>query len=200
MASVPLNGGGHLAGYWRTMSALQKHYDGFSLRVLVDIAGPEHRKAIANYLAILVDERVVAFDSAPPTGGLVTHSYRIINSGEAPPLRTRDRGLRQRALWTAIRSLKTFREAELAMAASTDDNPIGRDAAGAYIAELQDAGYLTRVGASADRHAIPIYRLQPGMNSGPRAPIVMREERACFDLNLMRAVNLNRSVTTGRAA
>jgi hypothetical protein len=181
------------AGWWRVMSALQKHHGGFTLRILVDIVGDEQRKAVRAYLSGLVDENVLTAEASAPVGGLVTHTYRIINPGEAPPLRTADKGARQRVLWNAIRSMKMFREAEIAVAASTEELPIGRDAAGEYIRELVAAGYLAKAGQDANRFATPIYRLLPGMNTGPRAPIVMTKARRCFDLNLMRAVNLNAS-------
>jgi hypothetical protein len=185
------------AVYWRAMSALQRHHGSFTLRIIVDIVGAEHRKRVVNYLDILVDERVVSYESEPARGGLVTYHYRIINLGEVPPIRPRDKGARQRALWTAMRSLKNFSEAELAVAAATEDLPIGRDAAAAYIGELAAAGFITVAGVAPTRFATPSYRLQPSHNTGPRAPIVLVADSVAFDLNLMRSVNLNSS---GRAA
>lgn len=189
MAAIPAH-----ADYWRVMSALQRHHGRFTSRLLTDILGPEHRDRATSYLDILVEEKVVAFDSEPACGGLVVRHYSIINLGDAPPIRpTRDKGARQRALWTAMRSLKTFTEAELAVAAATEELPIGRDAAGTYIGELIAGGFLVAAGQAPTRFATPSYRLLPSHNTGPRAPIVLLPECIAFDLNLMKAVNLNRS-------
>lgn len=181
------------SGWWRVMSALQKHHGGFTLRIVVDIIGEDQRKPIRAYIATLVEENVLTAEPAARVGGLVTHTYRIVNAGEAPPQRMADKGARQRVLWNAIRSMKTFREAEIAVAAATEELPIGRDAAGEYIRELVAAGYLAKIGQDANRFATPIYRLLPAMNTGPRAPIVLLKARRCFDLNLMQSVNLNGS-------
>ena len=186
--------------YWRIMSGLQKHYGDFSSRIVVDVAGDCHRKTIENYLAFLVAEKVVRVVATDTVGVKVTHRYRIVNLGDAPPMRRGDStlGQRQQALWTAIRSLGQFRASELADAASTDDVVIARETASGYVADLRQAGYLAVAGHAPERKQTPIYRLV--RNSGPRAPIVMRPERACFDLNLMRAINVNQASESGRAA
>ena len=129
-----------------------------------------------------------------------THRYRIINQGEAPPLRRGDSSLgqRQQALWMAMRSLGQFRASVLAEAASTDTCIVARETASGYIADLMRAGYLAIAGSAPERKQTLIYRLV--RNTGPRAPIVMRPEQACFDLNVMRMVNLNTRLTVGVAA
>ena len=141
--------------------------------------------------------RVVGTDRRGPTG---THRYAIINPGDAPPLRRGDSSLgrRQQALWTAMRSLRQFRASSLAEAASTDTVMIARETASGYIADLLRVGYLAVVGRAPERSQTLVYRLV--RDSGPRAPIVMRAEAACFDLNLMKVINLNAPVTAGRAA
>lgn len=199
MAPVPNPETGRLA-YWRIMTGLQNHYGDFSSRVVVDIAGVGHRKTIENYLAFLLAEKVVRVVSTETRGGNATHRYKIMNLGEAPPMRRGDSSLgqRQQALWTAIRSLGQFRASELAGAASTDTMVIARETASGYVADLLRAGYLAIAGHAPERKQTPIYRLV--RNSGPRAPIVMRPERACFDLNLMRSVNLNTPEAAKRAA
>ncbi len=107
-------------------------------------------------------------------------------------------GQRQQALWMAMRSLTQFRASVLAEAASTDTLIVARETASSYIADLMRAGYIAIAGSAPERSQTLIYRLV--RNSGPRAPIVMRSEKACFDLNLMRVVNLNAPQTSGRAA
>lgn len=201
MAPVPNTEQGRLA-YWRIMTGLQMHYGEFTSRVVVDLAGVGHRKTIENYLAFLAAERVVrVVESRMEAGARVTNVYRIVNLGDAPPMRRGDSSLgqRQQAMWTAIRSLGTFRVPELAEAAATDE-AIPRETAAGYVADLLKAGYLTIAGHAPESRRFTLYRLVPSRNTGPRAPIVMRQERACFDLNLMRTVNLNAPAKIGRAA
>lgn len=197
-STVPNPETGRLA-YWRIMSGLQRHYGDFTSRAVVDIAGVGHRKTIENYLAFLLAEKVVRVAGSDQRGAAATHRYRIINDGEAPPLRRGDSSLgqRQQALWTAMRSLSQFRASFLAEAASTDTCVVARETASGYVADLMRAGYLAIAGSAPERRQTPIYRLV--RNTGPRAPIVMRQETACFDLNLMRVVNLNTRLI-GRAA
>lgn len=198
-STVPNPEAGRLA-YWRIMTGLQTHYGEFTSRAVVDIAGVGHRKTIENYLAFLLAEKVVRVAGSEQRGATTTHRYRILNQGDAPPMRRGDSSLgqRQQALWTAMRSLSQFRASVLAEAASTDTCVIARETASGYVADLLRAGYLAIAGSAPERKQTPIYRLV--RNSGPRAPIVMRPERACFDLNLMRVVNLNTRQTIGRAA
>lgn len=189
-SNVPDPEAGRLA-CWRIMVALQTHYGDFTSRAVTDIAGAGHRKTAENYFAFLVAENVVRIVASSTRGRTVTHRYRILNIGEAPPMRRGDssQGRRQQALWTAMRSLRQFRASALAEAASTDTCIVARETASGYIADLVRAGYVAIAGNAPERRQTPIYRLV--RDTGPRAPIVLRRQRACFDLNLMRAVNLN---------
>lgn len=199
MPAIPNTETGRLA-YWRIMTGLQAHYGEFTSRIVVDLAGVGHRKTIENYLAFLLAEKVVRLVGSDQRGGTTTNRYAIVNPGDAPPMRRGDSamGQRQQALWMAMRSLTQFRASVLAEAASTDTMIVARETASGYIADLLRAGYLAIAGSAPERSQTLIYRLV--RNSGPRAPIVMRAEKACFDLNLMRVVNLNASQTSGRAA
>lgn len=198
-STVPNPEAGRLA-YWRIMTGLQAHYGEFSSRIVVDIAGVGHRKTIENYLAFLLAEKVVRVLGSDQRGATATHRYCIINPGEAPPMRRGDSSLGQcqQALWMAMRSLGQFRASELAEAASTDTLVVARATASGYIADLLRAGYLAIVGSAPERKQTLVYRLV--RSTGPRAPIVMRAEKACFDLNVMRLVNLNTRLTLARAA
>lgn len=198
MPAIPSPEAGRLA-YWRIMTGLQAHHGEFTSRIVVDIAGVGHRKTIENYLAFLLAEKVIRVVGCEQRGAAATHRYTIVNPGDAPPMRRGNSamGQRQQALWMAIRSLGQFRASELAEAASTDTLVIARETASSYVADLLKAGYLAIAGSAPERRQTLIYRLV--RNSGPRAPIVMRAERACFDLNLMRVVNVTAPVTTGRA-
>lgn len=179
--------------YWHVMSALQRAYGTFTSRVLVDIAGDRHRKTIEHYLAYLLEERVIEVCSQR-AGNAPSRGYRIVNMGDAPPLR-RQPGLagRQQALWQAMRSLPAFGSAELAITASTEALVIARETASGYIMDLMRAGYVIEVGEPRRGNRTLCYRLLPAHNTGPRAPVVMRSQGGCFDLNLMKAVNVTAS-------
>lgn len=86
-------------------------------------------------------------------------------------------------LWVAIRTLKTFGVKELVFAASTDTR-IPPASALVFLHRLTRAGYLTVV-RKASRGRGAIWRLKPGMNTGPKPP-VQRTVRAVvlWDQNL----------------
>lgn len=182
--------------YWRIMRALQTHYGWFTSSTINDIVGNGHRKTVEHYLAFLRAEGVTEVVAEKRQGPIVQLRQRIVRDGEASPSRRSEgaqMGQRQQALWNAMRVLPMFTPAELAFAASTDELPIGLETARSYVRDLRLAGYVAHLGGVS-------YRLLPGRNSGPRAPIVLRAKKAAFDLNLMRAVNVTASQTSGRAA
>ena len=183
--------------YWRLMSVLDRHFGSFTSAALTDLAGTGHRHTVEAYLAFLRSEGIVSIVSSNRNGACVEHHYTLARKGEAPPLRRSagaDMGLRQQALWTAMRSLPTFSPAELAMAASTEALTIPADTARSYVFDLKHAGLLHEL-------APRTYRLLPARNSGPRAPIVLREQKAVFDVNTMRTVKVTaRPLNQGRAA
>lgn len=180
---------------WRVMRALQAHYGSFTSAAVHDIVDAPNRKTVESYLAFLRAEGIVEVLDEARAGPIVQFRQRIVRDGEAPPSRRSEgaqMGQRQQALWTAMRNLRSFTPAELAYAASTAELPIAGDTARSYVRDLRLAGYVANVGAAS-------YRLLPARNTGPRAPIVLRTERAAFDLNLMRAVNVTAS-EIGRVA
>jgi hypothetical protein len=177
------------------MRSLQAHFGWFSSAAINDIVDGQHRKSVEHYLAFLRAEGIVETIGEERHGPILHLRQRIVRDGDAPPARRSEgaqMGLRQQALWTAMRSLKTFTPAELAYAASTDALPIGSDTARSYVRDLKLAGYVAPLAGTA-------YRLMPARNTGPRAPIVLRAEQAAFDLNLMQAVNVTAS-EIGRVA
>lgn len=175
--------------YWRIMRALNAAYGHFHSRTVVDIVGDRHRKGIERYLTFLLAERVVRI--RPDSRETGARAYELLRDGEAPPERRTTGGLgtRQQLLWTAMRTLKQFSAAELAVAASTDDIVIPRETAASYISDLVKAGYLATIGPATQKPTVPFYRLLASHNSGPRAPIVLRGEAAAYDLNIMSRVS-----------
>jgi hypothetical protein len=90
-------------------------------------------------------------------------------------------------LWVAIRTLKSFGLKELVFAASTETR-ISHGAASMFLHRLKRAGYLTVTRKAAPGRSA-IWRLKPGMNTGPRPP-VLRSVRATmlWDPNLKQFV------------
>jgi hypothetical protein len=105
--------------------------------------------------------------------------YRLKESPKETPRLRRDGSkappCKQQQMWVAMRALARFSTAELAMAASTDDAKVDEVAAQSYIVRLHAAGYLAVVTPAKRRiGGRAIWRLKPSMNTGPRAPQVMR--------------------------
>jgi hypothetical protein len=184
---------------WRLMRLLQEHYGHFTSPALTALVGNGHRKTIEHYLAFLRSEGIIEVCAPPKHPRGDAYQYRIVRDGEAPPSARSPgatMGFRQQAMWTAMRSLRTFTPAELALAASTELISITSDTARPFIFDLKNAGVIVPIGGNT-------YRLLPSRNSGPRAPIVLRKEGAVFDVNLMRRVNVTASTLVahgGRAA
>ena len=74
---------------------------------------------------------------------------------------------------------------DLALWGSTDESPVARNTAQAYVQRLADAGYLVQVHAGGPQKPT-VWRLKPAMNTGPRPPLVLRAQ-IVFDQNRMTA-------------
>lgn len=189
---------GKTASIWRTMGILNHHFGFFTTRAVLDILGNSERRLVEGYIAFLKRESVIEITEAERQTSVTAFRFRLVRDGEAPPLPTgekaRMRECRQ-ALWTAIRGLRQFSPAELALAASTENLAV-RGAVQPFLAALTGAGYLDRLTPS-------VYRLRRARDTGPRAPILTSEDGSLFDLNLMRAVNVTAQSSLqhgGRAA
>lgn len=88
----------------------------------------------------------------------------------------------QDAIWNAIRKLKSFTAAEVAVAASTEETPVALATAARYVRALNDAGYF--VVERAGRPGRPAcYRLKPAMAKRPLAPRILRA-KLIYDPNV----------------
>jgi hypothetical protein len=101
---------------------------------------------------------------------------------ETPRLRT-DGSLqpgpqRHAVMWRSIKMLGLFTAENLAVAASLPDLAITPAQAARYADDLTAGGYLIS-------QSLKLYRLKPGMNTGPAAPRVLRA-RFIWDANLCR--------------
>lgn len=91
------------------------------------------------------------------------------------------------AMWSTMRRLfliGDFDYRELAAHASTRSRAISQNTAQTYVLRLAHAGYLVQVqAASGPRARLARYRLRKTMDTGPRAPRILRS-KAVFDVNL----------------
>jgi hypothetical protein len=109
------------------------------------------------------------------------NAYRLASSPSAVPRIRADGSTAppsaQAHMWSAIRRLGQFSRLELILAASTDEVAISAQAAARFLWRLTRAGYLIRVGGRS-----PVWRLKPGMNTGPEPPR-LSASGAAFDRN-----------------
>lgn len=170
----------HRKRCWRMMRILDRNYGTFDRIILRDLMEARHIQPIEAYLASLVREGVLRAEPDHRPDG--RRFYRIAaERGDAPPLRpTSKDGEAQQPLWTALRAMRTVAIDDLAFQASTEDRPITRKQALAYMLDLVAAGYVVPVGAKGRT-----FRLLPTRDTGPRAPIPLPGEHAAFDLNRM---------------
>lgn len=160
---------------WHIMTTLDRAYDFFLEETVVALAGSNLRLTAKHYIEFLVSEGVLRKKS---------DRYQIDRHGFAPPLRRSASPVKsreQQAMWTALRSCGPIKAAELALMASTEERIISLGAAKLYLGRLR---VLRILHCDPDSQA---FRLLPGKNTGPRAPIV---EGEAFDINLMRPVNV----------
>lgn len=116
------------------------------------------------------------------------HAFTLVKTPKTAPRLRADGSLiegptTQERLWRAMRGLKQFSTRELAYAA-TVTRAVPLKTAQRYINALAAAGYLTVRG---EDNKPKLYRLKPGMNTGPRPPSILVCE-AVWDRNQNRIV------------
>ena len=79
----------------------------------------------------------------------------------------------QTRMWNAIRTLKSFDHAEIAIAASIEGGAVTHGTAKTYVRHLAAAGYLAALTKGGPGKAT-VWRLKPSMNTGPKPPLVLR--------------------------
>lgn len=180
----PLSGPEH---YWAMMRARTASAGFFTIGDIHLCTNGVRRETVQHYVRGCLATGAVEEVAPEPAGG--SHApkrYRVkVTATEAP---TEGKGLapsgatRARGhLWTAIRTLDFFTSRDLAIASSTDDVQVSRRSAQAYITALSRAGYLIEVSGSGGGRCASL-RLKPGMNTGPKAPVV-RTDGSVVDRN-----------------
>jgi hypothetical protein len=166
---------------WRAMSALTADGAGFTADLLRGILGPAHWRALDRYFKMLLREDIVR------ASGRGRYHVKPLAATAPPPLvPTANETTRQhqQQVWSALRMLAGGTPHDIALHASTDSETISEKEALVFCQALEKTGYLKRISARPR----PVYRLLPGMNSGPRAPLILRQPPGVYDINLMRWV------------
>jgi hypothetical protein len=166
---------------WHAMKVLSAEYGHYTIRAVTQLAHGANRLNITAWTNWLVAEDVV---TRPAEGRyVVTVAHACPPAGRMLAGRF---GRAQHQMWRAMRSLRSFNVGDLVEAASTDDQPVSREAAGAYCSALEQAGVLAIASGRG-------WRLKPGEDTGPRAPVLVGRPGllvAVFDLNRGASIEL----------
>lgn len=109
------------------------------------------------------------------------HAPRVRETGEAVT-----QGAARDQMWRTMRILKEFNWRELALQASTEEQPVDPEDAKSYTKYLWRAGYLRLMEPGTGPIAAR-YRLMPSRYTGPKSPQVQRVHQV-FDRNLNKVV------------
>lgn len=144
----------------------------------VDGRSNVHKATVRDFVRRLVKAGIAKGAGTAPGSGTPTTLYRLVKSPVETPRLRRDGSVApptgQQQMWVAMRSLQQFDISELAYAASTNETAVDLVAAGSYVTRLHAAGYLVVVSAGSGKKGRAVWRLKASMNTGPKAPQVMR--------------------------
>jgi hypothetical protein len=158
-------------GFWQIICQLHEAQGTFTV---ADIDGESNVniKMIQKYLRLLIAGGFVERAARSNNQRFVAPAYRLVKHQKRAPRVRADGSLIAPAiehLWTAIRNLKTFGLKDLIFAATTPDVSPSYALAKRYATYLTSAGYLSvlqpKVGSRPQ-----LWRLKPGMNTGPKPP------------------------------
>ena len=142
----------------------------------------------AGYLA-LAGYRQVANPHWTVNKAVKARLYRVLKVPSDTPSLRRDGsagsyGTGRQNMWNILRGPQA-REGidarDLVLLAETDDVPVSLASAKEYLGRLEVAGYL-KVAQKAASGRLTRYRLAPGMNTGPKAPKLLKT-RVVYDPN-----------------
>ncbi|MFT4098461.1 MAG: hypothetical protein QM651_15190 [Rhodoblastus sp.] len=179
--------------YWKI--AREFGAKGFTLEQLAGCTNGVAYSTVKNWVYAMVEAGAIGAVGARKSSiGLPAKIYAVaIKATKAPVQRRPDyqgsRGRIQQQLWTAMRTLQTFRLPELAASAATEECPVKLRTAEEYVRRLTRAGVLIvvepykrggngrGVGAKAG-----VWRLKKSADTGPLAPKVFNAT-VVFDAN-----------------
>lgn len=180
--------------FWDVVCRLGAAGAEFTLLDVVDETNA-HKATVHDFLLRLTraDPAIAEFAGHRGEGRWQQRTFRLLlRPLETPALRRDGKpatyGLSRQQMWNIIRLLggNSIDADELAIAAATDDVPVGRLSAKEYLGRLARAGYLL-VAQKAANNRLERYRLRPEMNTGPLAPKLLRT-RVVYDPNLRQLV------------
>lgn len=96
-------------------------------------------------------------------------------------------GRAREQMWRTMRVMRAFDARDLALTASTEEQPVRFLDARDYAANLAKAGYLVVVSPASNRRGLTMYQFVPSRYSGPLPPQVQRIKQV-WDQNLGKAV------------
>ncbi|MEX2126933.1 MAG: hypothetical protein WD871_01645 [Xanthobacteraceae bacterium] len=172
-------------GYWKVIRTLGGGGVEFTAS---DVDGETNAplSSVSQYMRRLVRGGFLIERPMRGSGQRRERPYKLRRNPPAEAPRLRQDGTpcpprKQDQMWRAMRSLRTFTARDLAFAATTPECKVPVRSALRYASELTRAGYLVRTGALGS-HAGMMYRLKPGMNTGPLSPVILATY-AVFDRN-----------------
>ena len=163
--------------WWSVVRELGKGSAEFTITEIMGRSNGANRQSINEFM-----KRLVRAGYAEAVGWRLENSrrhriYRLLKRPVDTPILGRGKGGRQgrcfQQMWNAIRALDTFTVSELAVAATTEDVEVKPSTAMAYVHFLRNAGYLSSR-EFKNRNMHHVHQLKPSMNTGPRAPKVLR--------------------------
>jgi len=172
--------------YWSVIRDLGKNKAKFTMQQLAMRCDDASVDRAAEFVRRLVRAGIAEVVSGDEPGRKRTRVYRLLKRPAPTPCLNRDgtpgkQGRVQDQIWVAMRSLQSFDISELTIASSTDEIVMKRETVEGYVHHLSGAGYLQvlRKGRGATQ---AIWRLKPSMDTGPRAPKILRSKMV-YDSN-----------------
>ncbi|MCU0213298.1 hypothetical protein N8A88_22165 [Pseudomonas shahriarae] len=170
--------------------AVREHQNNFTIRMIATASGQPLTQVRAYIQAMKNAELVELVDS---TGDTKDQRWRLVRDEGADHPRLRSNGQRSihglglENLWRSMRILKKMTAAEAADMASVNGVRVTQAYAINYFTLLVRAGYL--IASDHDSKRDQTFEFVPGMNTGPRHPVVQRTESVqVFDANTEKVV------------
>jgi hypothetical protein len=179
--------------YWAKACEFTREKQGFTSAELAGCTSGVTIATVQKWLHSMTRQgELKIVGSRPAMAGKRAHVYAVVRIRATPPKLERGfegvLGRVQQQLWNAMRTLPNFTIQELAVAASTEERPVSRNAANKYVCALWRAGMVLAVerpvfGRKGVSGVAPgLWRLLRQHNRGPAAPQIL-QARFVFDPN-----------------
>lgn len=166
--------------FWKCIRGLDRGGP-WTIHDVVMESNVSDRSTVADFVRRLLAARIAEPAPADPSGpSRRAPTYRLLSSPEPTPMLRRDgsaglQGRGQAQMWNAMRGIcrQGFTVDDLVLYASTDIVPVTTETAKSYVKHLAAAGFFRRLREGRPRERA-LYRLRPGMDTGPQAPVILR--------------------------